>query len=167
MAAVDWCPEDQVVLAREQVLGAERRCWRCDTPVIKRDLEQWFFRITKYADELLDFTGLDWPEPILLMQHNWIGRSEGAEIAFPVAPRGGGAGRDRWIEPIRVFTTRPDTTFGATFMVLARSTRWCRGHHRRAAGRGRGLCRGCAAERPRSTGFPAERERTGVFIGAR
>ncbi len=118
MAPVDWCPKDQVVLAREQVLGADRRCWRCDTPVIKRDLEQWFFRITKYADELLDFSQLDWPEPILLMQTNWIGRSEGADIDFPVAP--GTVGTDaEAIEAIRVFTTRPDTTFGATFMVLA------------------------------------------------
>ena len=111
MAPVDWCPKDQVVLAREQVLGTERRCWRCGTPVVKRDLEQWFFRITNYADELLDFTGMDWPEPIRLMQTNWIGRSEGAEIAFPVETPG--------VEPIRVFTTRPDTVFGATFMVLA------------------------------------------------
>ncbi len=112
MAAVDWCPKDQVVLAREQVLGAERVCWRCGTPVIKRDLEQWFMRITRYADELLEFKGMDWPEPILLMQTNWIGRSEGAEIDFPVADTDG-------LAPIRVFTTRPDTIFGATFMVLA------------------------------------------------
>ena len=63
MAPVDWCPKDQVVLAREQVEGADRVCWRCGTPVIKRDLEQWFFRTTKYADELLDFAGIDWPEP--------------------------------------------------------------------------------------------------------
>ncbi|TMB50039.1 MAG: leucine--tRNA ligase [Chloroflexi bacterium] len=111
MAAVDWCPKDQVVLAREQVLGPERRCWRCGTPVVKRDLEQWFFRITRYADELLDFSGIDWPEPIRLMQTNWIGRSEGAEIAFPVDAQG--------VEAIRVFTTRPDTIYGATFMVLA------------------------------------------------
>jgi leucyl-tRNA synthetase len=111
MAAVDWCPKDQVVLAREQVEGAERRCWRCGTPVIKRDLEQWFFRITNYADELLDFRSIDYPEPIRLMQTNWIGRSEGAEIDFPVE----GSGDER----IRVFTTRPDTVFGATFMVLA------------------------------------------------
>ena len=68
MAPVDWCPKDQVVLAREQVEGADRVCWRCGTPVIKRDLEQWFFRITKYADELLDFEGIDWPEPVRLMQ---------------------------------------------------------------------------------------------------
>jgi leucyl-tRNA synthetase len=111
MAAVDWCPKDQVVLAREQVEGADRHCWRCGTPVVKRDLEQWFFRITNYADELLNFKGLDWPEPIRLMQTNWIGRSEGTEIDFAVEADGA--------EPIRVFTTRPDTIFGATFMVLA------------------------------------------------
>jgi leucyl-tRNA synthetase len=111
MAPVDWCPKDQVVLAREQVEGPNRVCWRCGTPVVKRDLEQWFFRITNYADELLDFSGIDWPEPIRLMQTNWIGRSEGAEIDFPVEAAG--------IEPIRVFTTRPDTIYGATFMVLA------------------------------------------------
>ena len=111
MAPVDWCPKDQVVLAREQVEGVDRHCWRCGTPVIKRDLEQWFFRITNYADELLDFSGIDWPEPIRLMQTNWIGRSQGAEIDFPVEADG--------VDPIRVFTTRPDTIFGATFMVLA------------------------------------------------
>ena len=111
MAPVDWCPKDQVVLAREQVEGVDRHCWRCGTPVVKRDLEQWFFRITNYADELLDFTGIDWPEPIRLMQTNWIGRSEGAEIDFAVEADG--------VDPIMVFTTRPDTTFGATFMVLA------------------------------------------------
>jgi leucyl-tRNA synthetase len=111
MAPVDWCPKDQVVLAREQVEGADRHCWRCGTPVVKRDLEQWFFRTTNYADEMLGFEGLDWPEPIRLMQTNWIGRSEGAEIEFPVEADGA--------EPIRVFTTRPDTVYGATFMVLA------------------------------------------------
>jgi leucyl-tRNA synthetase len=111
MAPVDWCPKDQVVLAREQVEGTDRHCWRCGTPVIKRDLEQWFFRITRYADELLDFTGIDWPEPIRLMQTNWIGRGEGVEIDFPVEADGA--------DPIRVFTTRPDTIYGATFMVLA------------------------------------------------
>jgi leucyl-tRNA synthetase len=111
MAPVDWCPKDKVVLAREQVVGAERACWRCGTPVEKRDLEQWFFRITNYSDELLSFDGLDYPEPIKLMQTNWIGRSEGAEIDFPTEADD--------VEPIRVFTTRPDTVFGATFMVLA------------------------------------------------
>ncbi|HSK93865.1 MAG TPA: leucine--tRNA ligase, partial [Candidatus Angelobacter sp.] len=111
MGAVDWCPKDKVVLAREQVEGTDRRCWRCGTPVTKRDLEQWYFRITNYSDELLSFDGLDYPEPIKAMQTNWIGRSEGAEIDFPTEVDD--------VEPIRVFTTRPDTVFGATFMVLA------------------------------------------------
>jgi leucyl-tRNA synthetase len=115
MAPVDWCPKDQVVLAREQVEGADRVCWRCGTPVIKRDLEQWFFRTTKYADELLSYEGLDYPEPIKVMQSNWIGRSEGAEITFTVAADDQLAGG----EEIKVFTTRPDTLFGATFMVMA------------------------------------------------
>ncbi len=107
-APVNWCPKDGTVLANEQVI--QGRCERCDTPVVKRELEQWFFRITKYADELLRFDGLEWPERVKVMQTNWIGRSEGAEIAFPVE---GDAGR------IHVFTTRPDTVYGATFMVLA------------------------------------------------
>ncbi len=115
MAPVDWCPKDQVVLAREQVEGANRVCWRCGTPVIKRDLEQWFLRITKYADELLDFKDIDWPEPIRVQQTNWIGRSEGAEVVFTTAPADHHPGG----EELRVFTTRPDTLFGATFMVLA------------------------------------------------
>ncbi len=115
MAPVDWCPKDQVVLAREQVEGTERVCWRCGTPVIKRDLEQWFFRITQYADELLSFEGIDWPEPVRLMQTNWIGRSEGADVVFRTAPSDHHAGG----EELRIFTTRPDTLFGATFMVLA------------------------------------------------
>jgi leucyl-tRNA synthetase len=114
MSAVDWCPNDGT-LAREQVEGTERRCWRCHALVEKRDLEQWFLRTTKYADELLDFTGIDWPEPVRIMQTNWIGRSEGAEIDFDTAPDDHQPGGDR----IRVFTTRPDTLFGATFMVLA------------------------------------------------
>ena len=115
MAPVDWCPKDQVVLAREQVEGADRVCWRCGTPVVKRDLEQWFLKITKYADELLSYDGIDWPRPVQEMQTNWIGRSEGAEVTFSVAPdqfQPGG-------QELRVFTTRPDTLFGATFMVLA------------------------------------------------
>ena len=114
MSAVDWCPNDGT-LAREQVEGTERRCWRCGALVEKRDLEQWFLRTTRYADELLDFSGLDWPEPVKVMQTNWIGRSEGAEIDFEVAPDDHQPGDD----VIRVFTTRSDTLFGATFMVLA------------------------------------------------
>src|SRR5205823_2888153 len=88
-------------------------CERCGTPVVKRDLAQWFLRITSYADELLDFNGLEWPERVMTMQRNWIGRSEGAELAFELEH--GGAGQAR----IEVFTTRPDTVFGVTFMVLA------------------------------------------------
>ncbi|MFI5042692.1 MAG: leucine--tRNA ligase, partial [Acidimicrobiales bacterium] len=114
MSTVDWCPNDGT-LAREQVEGTDRHCWRCGALVEKRDLEQWFLRTTAYADELLDFSGIDWPEPIKIQQANWIGRSEGAEIDFEVAPDDHQPGGDR----IRVFTTRPDTLFGATFMVLA------------------------------------------------
>ena len=113
-APVDWCPNDGT-LAREQVEGTDRRCWRCGAKVEKRDLEQWRMRITKYADELLDFSEIAWPEPIRAMQTNWIGRSEGGEIVFTTAPSAHHAGG----EELRVFTTRPDTLFGATFMVLA------------------------------------------------
>jgi leucyl-tRNA synthetase len=109
LAAVDWCPNDNTTLAREQVVGAERVCERCGTPVIKKDLEQWFFRITKYAEELLDFNKMEWPERVETLQRNWIGRSEGAEIIY-TSEQG---------DPITVFTTRPDTLFGATFLVLA------------------------------------------------
>ncbi len=111
---VDWCPNDGT-LAREQVEGTDRHCWRCGARVEKRDLDQWYLRTTKYADELLDFTGLDWPDPIRHMQTNWIGRSEGAEIDFTTAPDDHQPGG----HVLRVFTTRPDTLFGATFMVLA------------------------------------------------
>jgi leucyl-tRNA synthetase len=114
-APVDWCPSCQVTLAREQVEGVDRICWRCSTPVTKRDLTQWFFKITDYADELLSFEGINWPEPIRTMQTNWIGRSEGAEVDFTVAKSAHHVGG----ETLRVFTTRPDTLHGATFMVLA------------------------------------------------
>ncbi len=114
VSPVDWCPNDGT-LAREQVEGADRHCWRCGAKVEKRELAQWYLRITDYADELLDFGGIDWPDPIRIMQTNWIGRSTGAEIVFETAPSPHHPGG----EPIRVFTTRPDTLFGATFMVLA------------------------------------------------
>ena len=105
---VDWCPNDGT-LAREQVEGTDRHCWRCGARVEKRDLEQWYLRITKYADELLDFSGIQWPDPIRIMQTNWIGRSEGAEVIFTTEHG----------DELKVFTTRPDTLYGATFMVLA------------------------------------------------
>jgi len=114
VSPVDWCPNDGT-LAREQVEGTDRRCWRCGAKVEKRELPQWYFKTTEYADELLDFSGIEWPEPIRIMQTNWIGRSTGAEIAFETAPSAHHAGG----EELRVFTTRPDTLFGATFMVLA------------------------------------------------
>jgi leucyl-tRNA synthetase len=109
-SSVNWCPVDNTVLANEQVVDG--KCWRCDTVVETRDLEQWFFRITAYADELLDATsGLDkWPEKVLTMQRNWIGRSEGARVTF--ALEGDAATQ------IEVFTTRIDTIYGATFVVL-------------------------------------------------
>jgi leucyl-tRNA synthetase len=113
-SAVDWCPNDGT-LAREQVEGVDRHCWRCGARVEKRELDQWYLRVTKYADELLDFSSLRWPDPIRIMQTNWIGRSEGAEVTFTTAPSAHHAGG----EEVRVFTTRPDTLFGATFMVLA------------------------------------------------
>jgi len=108
-APVDWCPSCQTTLAREQVKGDDRVCERCGTPVIKRDLDQWLFRITDYAERLLRFDGIDWPERIMTMQRNWIGRSEGATVVFH-AESG---------DALPVFTTRPDTLWGATFMVLA------------------------------------------------
>jgi leucyl-tRNA synthetase len=111
-APVNWCPSCQTVLANEQVIG-EGVCERCGTAVTHRDLEQWFFRITKYADELMQHEGIDWPERIKIMQRNWVGRSTGADISFALDHPG--------IEEkeIRVFTTRPDTLYGVTFMVLA------------------------------------------------
>jgi leucyl-tRNA synthetase len=108
-APVDWCPKDNTTLAREQVVGPDRRCERCGTPVIKKYLAQWLFKITDYADELLDFSRIEWPERVKVLQTNWIGRSEGAEIVFEVEGYG----------PVEVFTTRPDTLFGATFFVMS------------------------------------------------
>jgi leucyl-tRNA synthetase len=112
-SSVNWCPKDQTVLANEQVID-DGVCWRCGTRVVTRDLEQWFLKITAYADELL--TALDtlekWPEKVVTMQRNWIGRSEGARVRFPLAD----AAPDASIE---VFTTRIDTIYGATFVMLA------------------------------------------------
>lgn len=142
-----WCPVDQTVLANEQVEGG--KCWRCGHEVEKKKMKQWFFKITAYADELLDsIDEVEWPEKIKIMQKNWIGRSEGAEIDFyvkgggnksedAISRRSGGSAEEERVSPatagaddalrekantdlrITVFTTRPDTLFGATFMVLA------------------------------------------------
>lgn len=109
-SSVNWCPSCETVLANEQVI--EGLCWRCDSPVVQKELEQWFFRITAYAEELLD--ELDrlagWPDKVVTMQRNWIGKSIGAEILFPLVGREGA---------LRVFTTRQDTVYGATFLSLA------------------------------------------------
>ncbi len=110
-SAVNWCPKDQTVLANEQVVAG--LCERCDTPVTKKKLNQWYLKITDYADRLLDdMKDLEgaWPEKVLQMQRNWIGRSQGAEVIFEIEGRA---------EPITIYTTRPDTLYGATFMVVA------------------------------------------------
>ncbi len=112
MSPVNWCPVDKTVLANEQVING--RCWRHpEVEVEKRDLEQWFFKITDYAQRLLDDldTLVHWPQKVRVMQTNWIGRSEGAEVDFPLV--------GLTDESVRIYTTRPDTLFGATFMVLA------------------------------------------------
>jgi len=106
---VDWCPKCNTTLAREQVWGDDRHCERCGTPVIKKNLDQWFFRTTRYAEELLSYEGLDWPETVRVLQTNWIGRSNGAHVTFTTETG----------SPLTVFTTRPDTLWGVTFMVLA------------------------------------------------
>ena len=110
-STVNWCPSCQTVLANEQVEAG--RCWRCDSEVTPREIEGWFFKITAYVDELLEWCDKlpGWPERVITMQKNWIGRSEGAEFDLPIAGRPELA--------IRVFTTRPDTAFGMTYAVLA------------------------------------------------
>ncbi|HLV99563.1 MAG TPA: leucine--tRNA ligase [Ktedonobacterales bacterium] len=109
-APANWCPNCNTTLANEQVVNGA--CERCGTPVTRKEIDQWLFRITRYADELLDFSELDWPEKTVTMQRNWIGRSEGAEVRFVAEVDG------ERVE-IPVFTTRPDTIFGVTFFVLA------------------------------------------------
>jgi leucyl-tRNA synthetase len=156
MAPVDWCPKCNTTLAREQVWGEDRHCERCGTPVIKKDLEQWFFRITDYADELLDYSKIDWPERISTMQKNWIGRSEGANATFVSEQE----------DPIVVFTTRPDTLWGATFMVLAPEhplvDKLTTPEHREEV---EGY-KFQAARQSEIDRLSTEREKTGVFIGA-
>ncbi len=109
--SVNWCPDDQTTLANEQV--KDGKCERCEAIVIKRDMPQWYFAITKYADELLDTSEIDWPEKILVSQRNWIGRSEGVNISFDISEYG--------LETkfISTFTTRIDTIYGVTFLVLS------------------------------------------------
>ncbi|MGO8960739.1 MAG: leucine--tRNA ligase [Streptosporangiaceae bacterium] len=155
---VNWCPVDQTVLANEQVIAG--RCERCGSEVIRRVLTQWYFKITEYADRLLaDMEPLEgkWPERVLLMQRNWIGRSEGAEVSFEIE------GRD---EAVTVFTTRPDTLYGATFFVVAADSplalELCASQQDRAA------LEAYLAEVRKLTDIErqaADREKTGVFLG--
>jgi leucyl-tRNA synthetase len=156
LSAVDWCPKDNTTLAREQVIGENRVCERCHTPVVKKNLEQWFFRITNYAEELLDFSGMDWPEPVRLLQTNWIGRSEGASVTF-LSERE---------DPIEIFTTRPDTLWGATFMVLAPEHPLV---EKLTTPERRTEVQAYVAESTRQTDIQREatdKEKSGVFIGA-
>ncbi len=112
-APVNWCPNDQTVLANEQVVDG--RCERCKHEVTKKDLTQWFFKIRDYAERLLNFENLDWPQKTRLMQEHWIGRSEGSEVVFELCDTDG----NKTGKAVTVFTTRIDTLFGATYMVLA------------------------------------------------
>ena len=154
---VNWCPVDQTVLANEQVIDG--KCERCGSEVIRRVLTQWYFKITEYADRLLaDMTALEgkWPERVLLMQRNWIGRSEGADVSFQIE------GRE---EPVTVFTTRPDTLYGATFFVVAADSplavELCADAQRAELDR-------YVAEVRKLTDIErqsADRDKTGVFLG--
>jgi leucyl-tRNA synthetase len=112
-APVNWCPSDQTVLANEQVVDG--RCERCKSEVTKKDLTQWFFNIRGYAERLLDFKDLDWPQRTKLMQTNWIGKSEGSEVVFDLCDAKG----KKLDKEIAVFTTRIDTLFSCAFLVLA------------------------------------------------
>ena len=157
-APVDFCPHCNTTVAREQVIGSERLCERCDTPVTRRDLEQWFFRITAYADELLRFDALEWPERVLTMQRNWIGRSAGVQFTLRVQGR-----PDLSFE---VFTTRIDTVFGVSFCVLAPEhplVPLVAVPERRAAVE---AYRAQAARRSDIERLSSDRQRTGVFTGA-
>jgi leucyl-tRNA synthetase len=158
LAPVDWCPKDNTTLAREQVVGDERVCERCGTPVIKKNLEQWFLRITAYAEELLDFSGIEWPDRVRTLQEHWIGKSEGVEFELRVADHPDAA--------FRVFTTRPDTAYGMTFAVLAPEhplvDRLTAPQHRAEVE----AYKFKAARESDIERLSTEKERDGVFIGA-
>ena len=152
-AVVNWSPTLQTVLANEQVIDGKDE--RTGQPVVQKHMEQWFFAITNYADELLDFSTIDWPEPVRMMQTNWIGRSEGADVTFAVESG----------DEIEVFTTRPDTLWGATFMVLAPEhplvDSLTTGEERAAVD----AYRAAAGRQTELERMEAEREKTGVFTG--
>jgi leucyl-tRNA synthetase len=158
---VNWCPKDQTVLANEQVVNGA--CERCGTPVTKKSLNQWYFKITEYADRLLeDMDELrgHWPERVLAMQKNWIGRSEGAHVNFVIEADGGKPAKD-----VTVFTTRPDTLYGATFFVVAADAplalELVTDEHAAALDAYREQVKALSEIERQST----EREKTGVFTG--
>ena len=154
-ALVNWSETLQTVLANEQVIDG--RDERTGQPVVHKMMEQWFFAITKYADELLDFDSLDWPEPIKIMQTNWIGRSEGARVTFRTEFSG---------HPIEIFTTRPDTLWGSTFMVLAPEHDLV---HKIATEDQRAAVEAYVQQTAQETEIERmldDREKTGVFTGA-
>ena len=157
LVSVDFCPVCNTTLAREQVWGEDRHCERCSTPVVRRELEQWLFRITDYAEELLDFSHIDWPERVKTMQTNWIGRSEGVEFDLPVVHSH---------HKIRVFTTRPDTVYGMTFAVLAPEHELVeRLTTEDRAAEVEAYCQE-ASRKGEIERLSTERERQGVFIGS-
>jgi len=178
MSAVNFCPTCNTTLAREQVWGDDRHCERCGTPVTLKELEQWFFKITDYAEELKRFDGIDWPERIRTAQINWIGdRSEGAEVTFTgvrdqeSGDRNQGSADPRPLtpdssDPITVFTTRPDTLWGATFMVLAPEhtlvEKLTPATHREAVA----AYQFQASRQTDIERSATEREKTGIFTGA-
>jgi len=150
-----WCETDQTVLANEQVEGG--KCWRCGNTVVKKNLKQWFFRITAYADEILEATDeLNWTESVKTMQKNWIGKSQGAEIDFSVEDSS---------ETITVFTTRPDTIFGATFLVLAPEHELAKTIATSDAAENVAAYISEAARKSEIERMNESREKTGVFTG--
>jgi leucyl-tRNA synthetase len=158
---VNWCPNDQTVLANEQVVQGS--CERCGAEVTKRELTQWYFKVTDYAQRLLDDMEQlkdTWPERVLAMQRNWIGRSEGAHVAFEVEAAG-----DLPARPVTVFTTRPDTLFGATFFVVAADAKLA---EEICAPEQRDAFEGYLEEVRKESDIDrlsTEREKTGVFLG--
>ena len=165
-APVDYCPACKTTLAREQVIGEERICERCGAQVEKKDLEQWFWKITDYADELLDFSKIDWPEKIRLAQTNWVGRSEGAEVTFKVVPEDMPSDAEDGEGDLVVFTTRPDTLWGATFMVLAPEHPLVDRITKSEAQTALSIYKWNAARQSEIERLSTEKEKTGIFTGA-
>ncbi len=163
---VDFCPNCNTTLAREQVWGEDRRCERCDTQVIKKELNQWKFRITNYAEELLaKLDEIEWPERVKTMQRNWIGKSEGATVRFTIDDYRLTNGDPDSQSSIEVFTTRPDTLWGATFMVLAPEHPLVEGITTAEQRAAVDDYKAQAARMDEITRAATDKEKTGVFTG--